>query len=326
MQIRSANDSDIPSIVNLLKISLGEAQMPKSVRYWRWKHLDNPFGQSPVLVCYEGSNLIGVRAFMRWEWRKLDKIFKSVRAVDTATHPAHQGKGIFKKLTLALIDNCKAKGDDFVFNTPNSKSKPGYIKMGWQEAGRLPIKFSIQRPFHLLRHVIGNYQVHEVDLQANQINYYLNHPTLQALVGDNRTPHMVTNVSASYLKWRYLKVPVASYIVAGEEKGSLLTGLAIGRIKHTRFGRELRITDCFLKDNASESGLMHQLENYKKTLDIDYCTISGTVPKNIQKIIGIGLKVSMGPTVTIRSVNLPELANLQNFKEWSPSIGDLELF
>src|SRR5688572_13844447 len=100
MQIREATELDIPIIVDLLKLSLGESLMPKSEAYWRWKHVENPFGASPVLLCFEDDMLIGVRAFMRWQWFHNGKIQTAVRAVDTATHPAHQGKGIFKKLTL----------------------------------------------------------------------------------------------------------------------------------------------------------------------------------------------------------------------------------
>jgi N-acetylglutamate synthase-like GNAT family acetyltransferase len=65
MQIRAANDSDIPAIIDLLKISLGETLLPKSENYWRWKHIENPFGPSPVLLAVEDNNLIGVRALQK---------------------------------------------------------------------------------------------------------------------------------------------------------------------------------------------------------------------------------------------------------------------
>jgi len=99
MHVREATPDDIPAIVSLLKVSLGESLMPKSEAFWRWKHVDNPFGKSPVLLACKGDMLIGVRAFMRWEWKRESIIYKSVRAVDTATHPEYYGNGIFKKLT-----------------------------------------------------------------------------------------------------------------------------------------------------------------------------------------------------------------------------------
>ena len=61
----------------------------------------------------------------------------AVRAVDTATDPEFQGRGIFTRLTLEALDELAADGVDFVFNTPNARSRPGYLKMGWQVVGRL---------------------------------------------------------------------------------------------------------------------------------------------------------------------------------------------
>ena len=59
--------------------------------------------------------------------------------MDTATHPDFQGKGIFTTLTLGAIPDLRDDGVDLVFNTPNDKSRPGYLKMGWSEVGRVPV-------------------------------------------------------------------------------------------------------------------------------------------------------------------------------------------
>ena len=56
MHIRQATDEDIPRIISLLKKSLGEA-IPKSETYWNWKHQNNPFGKSYVLLTEENTDL-----------------------------------------------------------------------------------------------------------------------------------------------------------------------------------------------------------------------------------------------------------------------------
>src|SRR5688572_14122292 len=183
MEIREAEESDIPEIVSLLKLSLGESLMPKSERYWRWKHLENPFGPSPVLLCREGKELIGVRAFMRWEWVHAGHIYKAVRAVDTATHPKHQGKGIFRKLTLSLVDRCKERGDHFVFNTPNQQSKPGYLKMGWEEVARVPVQISINRPLSMMKRLI--FRTIGGENASPELGNYLANVNLDELVKDH---------------------------------------------------------------------------------------------------------------------------------------------
>ena len=87
----------------------------------------------------EQDHIVGFRTFLRWSLRAPDgTTVTAVRAVDTATDPAHQGKGIFTKLTLRAIEELGAEGVRLVFNTPNAKSLPGYVKMGWSVLGRLP--------------------------------------------------------------------------------------------------------------------------------------------------------------------------------------------
>jgi hypothetical protein len=104
MQVVEATSSDIPEIITVLKSSLGEGLLPKSAEYFIWKHIHNPFGGSKILLAKENNQIIGVRAFMYWNWVCGNDVIKTVRAVDTATLPTHQGKGIFKKLTLQAVD------------------------------------------------------------------------------------------------------------------------------------------------------------------------------------------------------------------------------
>lgn len=328
MEVRPAKEGDIPAIVNLLKVSLGEQLMPKSERYWRWKHVENPFGDSPVLVCLSEQEVVGVRAFMRWEWWGNGRVYRAVRAVDTATHPDFQGKGIFKKLTLALVDHCKELGDDFIFNTPNQQSKPGYLKMGWQEVSRFPVTGSIQRPAHVVRNLLTKAPPSGKKISESPLKYFLDHPDLSTLLGMSRQiPALTTNVSAAYLRWRYLDVPVASYVAVGDEQDNKLRSLLIGRIKETRIGRELRITDFYCSEPSPNKYLVEQLHKVRKEWDIDYTTTSGTMHSKHRNVMGkFNWKAFVGPFVTIRNLNLVDLSIIQNFNQWLPSLGDLELF
>jgi hypothetical protein len=88
---------------------------------------------------------------MRWEFEHDGGIARAVRAVDTATHPDYQGRGIFKLLTLRALDELADEGVAFVFNTPNDQSRPGYLKMGWELVDRLPVLARPRTPLSLLR-------------------------------------------------------------------------------------------------------------------------------------------------------------------------------
>ncbi len=330
MEVRQATREDIPEIVNLLKLSLGESLMPKSEGYWRWKHIRNPFGISPVLVCLEGSQLIGVRAFMRWEWIQASRIYTAVRAVDTATHPEYQGKGIFKKLTLSLVETCIQEDVKFVFNTPNAQSKPGYLKMKWVEAGKLPVRISPRKPFAMVKNLVKR-TAHQAmpTAQDDTVSYYLHHAGLPDLLHEyhNRMDTMTANVTVPYLKWRYLDVPVTRYIAVGHEQAGRLAALVIGRIKDTRMGREFRITDYFQATAGIGKALAEKIKEISKQFDIDYITISGAGNgDSANALSGISTKLSIGPMVTLRSLSMSNLNGLISFREWSPSLGDLELF
>ena len=119
MEIVQAQEIDLQEIISLLKISLGEALMPKSEAYFLWKHINNPFGKSIILLAKEDGKIIGIRTFMHWRWVNQHEIITAVRAVDTATHPDFQGRGIFSKLTMQAVDTAIQHKIGFVFNTPN---------------------------------------------------------------------------------------------------------------------------------------------------------------------------------------------------------------
>ncbi len=100
--IHPATDADLPAILALMATSLGEGTLARSEAVWRWKHVENRFGRSPVLVATDGDQIVGLRAFMRWTWRAGDRDVPAVRAVDTATHPEYQGRGIFQTADAAV--------------------------------------------------------------------------------------------------------------------------------------------------------------------------------------------------------------------------------
>ncbi len=143
--IRRATPADRDDILALLASSLGRESDPRYDALYAWKHEENAFGPSPAWVATEGDRLAGFRVLMRWEFVEDGTVVRAVRAVDTATHPDFQGQGIFTKLTLHALEELRDEVS-FVFNTPNDQSRPGYLKMGWQEIGRLP---TAVRPTHL---------------------------------------------------------------------------------------------------------------------------------------------------------------------------------
>jgi GNAT superfamily N-acetyltransferase len=152
LAIRPYEDDDEQAVLGLLGTSLGKTVDDRYRAFFRWKHLQNPFGRSFMWVAEADGELAGFRSFLRWRFvdRSGNRV-EAVRAVDTATHPDFRGLGVFRELTMHALDEMRPAGVAFVFNTPNEQSRPGYLKMGWQVVGRVPVQVRPLRVGSVLR-------------------------------------------------------------------------------------------------------------------------------------------------------------------------------
>ena len=226
LRLRRAAPDDESAVLELLRVSMGEDAVPWTPEYWGWKHEANPFGRSAVLLAEADGQLVGLRAFMRWTWRSGGRAVSAVRAVDTATHPAYRGRGIFKRLTLRLRDEMAEEGAGFVFNTPNAQSRPGYLKMGWELVGKPTLWVRPVRPVRLAlalrREGLGGDEAESPPVDAPAAADVLARPEVQSLLVASRdtTGHTAyhTRLDHEYLRWRYALIPGFAYqaVVEGE--------------------------------------------------------------------------------------------------------------
>jgi GNAT superfamily N-acetyltransferase len=252
---------------------------------------------------FEGHQLIGVRAFMRWEWKYGEKIYRAVRAVDTATHPGHQGKGIFKKLTLQLVDQCRNEGVDFIFNTPNASSMPGYLKMGWHSVGKMKIHF---RPvLHLGK-----------KSPAFKHTHAWRDSVIENIAEHTASPHdyLITAKSARFFHWRYGANPNIQYFQVSDTDCSFVI---IFRLKPYRLGNEFRIVDSALTDTVSIQFLRQHLRAAVKASGANLVTFAGAFKPLLAPAFAVG------PVVTLRPLNLSKSLP---FGFWKPVLGDMEVF
>ncbi len=313
MIIREAREDDLQSILEVLRASLGESSSKKTEAVWRYKHIDNPFGKSLVLLAEEDGEIVGVRAFMRWQWQLKDQVFSAFRAVDTATHPNHQGKGIFKKLTLKALEIGKVSGDHFVFNTPNDQSKPGYLKMGWEEVGKISSSIIVQSPFRFLKKNFVFEYPQNSDIQINKSLVELYQKTIE------QKSKLFTPKSAEYLNWRYARNKIQSYFIYSESDCFVAAYLKDrGRIK------ELRISEFILRSSSGKKNAHQFIKELSKQIGANIVTISS----ENTKISPLQVNMKLGPTLTFKDINCTDQTKqaITNLNSWSYSLGDLELF
>lgn len=185
MEIRPLDiQYDLDVVLDILGRSLTH---PGNREWFIWKHVQNPFGSSPGFVAVENNRVVGVRLFMKWAFRKGSEIFPALRPVDTATHPDARGKGVFKKLTLDALSELNKDNQYFIFNTPNSNSLPGYLKMGWK-----PFQQNFYG-FYFLSNPIG----------ASSIEFHNDFEKFLFRSTNSNATVIATDKTPAFFSWRY---------------------------------------------------------------------------------------------------------------------------
>jgi len=326
--VRRAWANDLPAVLELTRRALGWTD--DDVRFLRWKHLENPFGVSPMWIALSGERLVGFRAFLRWEFRDpLGRTVIAGRAVDTATDPDFQGRGIFTRLTLEAVDALPAEGIELIFNTPNNKSRPGYLKMGWREVGRLPL---VVRPTSArfpavvatARRAAGRQAVPSMVGEDPAVLF--TGPTapdvdrlIESLAG---SAGLTTRRSSPFLAWRYGHEDLGYRVVLAGANAS--EGLAVFRSR--RRGRAVEVVLCELLvpegNRRVERRLLRQVAalpgaDYVIRLDRRPVTRGGFV-----RLPGVG------PVLACRSLRVSPTgeSSVPPAAAWALTMGDVELF
>jgi GNAT superfamily N-acetyltransferase len=319
LQIRRVTAGDRQGVLDLLARSLGREADPRYDALFAWKHEENAFGPSPAWVAVDGDRLAGFRVLMRWEFVEHGRVVRAVRAVDTATDPDYQGRGIFTQLALHALDELRPE-IDFVFNTPNDQSRPGYLKMGWQVVGRLP---TAVRPTGLR----GIPRIATARVPADRwsapstagdaaIDLLRDESSVVQLLQSLPEPAALrTRWSPEYLRWRY-GTPLLAYRAIAAP-GGVQDGIAFFRIRGRGEAREAALCDLIAAggEAGGEAALTRAVT---RAADADYVIRLGgglVAPGGLVRLPG------QGPLLTWRA-----LRSLVPPDAWALSLGDIELF
>ena len=316
VEIRSAEPTDEDAIVALLGQTMDDG-MDDEQRgpFLRWKHLENPFGPSPAWVAVADGEIVGYRAFLRWRFAGLGRTWAAVRAVDTATHPRAQGRGVFRALTLQALDALEAEGVDFVFNTPNDRSRPGYLSMGWQEVGRLAPWIAIGSPTRLARVASARVPASlspEPTTAGTPAHLALEDVALDAARDDPQGP-LRTERSAAYLRWRYGNDALGYRVTRLDD---VPDGTAWFRLRRRGRALEAMIGDVLV---PADDARVHRalVREVLRSTGADYAVQlgrrrpPGTVPLPGQ-----------GPVLVWRGLRADQLPRRE---QWDLTMGDVEL-
>ena len=319
LTIRAATPADRDAVVALCRASLGWGADDPNEAFFAWKHDENPFGPSPGWVAESGGDLVGVRMFLRWRFRDPDgEPLHAVRAVDTATHPNEQGAGVFTRLTLGALPDLRDLGVDFVFNTPNDKSRPGYLKMGWGEVGRVPVGVRVNGVGRLQR-LLGARAAAEKwsspsDVGLAPIDAFADDDEVESLLRGARSGAISTDRDVAYLRWRYSFEPLHYRVVpVGDRLGE---GAVICRFRRRGSALEATIADLAVADPRAVRAAVGRI---LRAGGADYAIAGGG-----RRLLGAGfLPAPLGPTLTWKPICRPSVPSMRDL---DLGMGDVELF
>lgn len=332
--IRPVRADETERVLDLVRISLGDGANPRDRAYWNWKHVQSPFGESPCLVAEARGQIVALRTFMRWRWRSNGDDIHAARAVDTATHPNWRHKGIFAALTRRLVDDMRREGVQFIFNTPNAKSRAGYLKMGWQSLGRPMIWIRPLRPFRLStqKHLnaLPNADA-EHSSRAYPARYVLSDPGLDDHLREiPGRCELAAPQTQTYLRWRYADVPGFEYFANWRLSGSD-TAIVVHRVKMRRRTIECRICELIAgTTTAAIANGRRVIREALRTSSGHFATAMArfdTAEAKILAACGFVPVPYAGPVITVRPLRVHSgIPDPTRRSSWRLSIGALELF
>ena len=325
LDVRQATDDDLPAVLELLQASLGWVPDDAYARFFAWKHHESPFGRSPAWVAVDPDaegRIVGFRTFSRWEFDRGADTVTAVRAVDTATHPDYQGRGIFSLLTRQALDELAAEKVGFVFNTPNDRSRPGYLKMGWQLVERLPVAATPRSPLSLVRLARARTPADKwsapTDAGVPVADVLADAAGVEALLAASRPDdgRLRTRRTPDYLAWRYGFPPLHYRAVVAP--GGVKEGLVVFRLRRRGAALEAAVCEQIapVGDDRTAPRLVRAL---LRDTGADHAVQIGRA----RPATGLLPVPGQGPTLVWRDVTETTMPPADR---WALALGDIELF
>ncbi len=320
VEVREATDADEPAVLALLAAAMGRPADDRFRRLFHWKHRANPFGVSPAWVAVADGAVAGYRTWLRWEFTDRSATQRAVRAVDTATHPDHQGKGIFRTLTLHALEQARAEGVAYVFNTPNDNSRPGYLKMGWEPVGTLRPMVRpgglTKLPAILRGRVPASHWGEPTQVGHRPDELFRDDTEVAGLLAaaDVQDGRLRTVRSPAYLRWRYDTDLLGYRALPLTDR--LADGVGCFRLRRRGPALEATIGDLVAPPGAGTARRL--ISAVLRATEADYALVLGQPWR-----AGLLPVPGQGPTLVWRELQGGAAPGLDR---WALSMGDIELF
>jgi hypothetical protein len=243
------------------------------------------------------------------------------------------------------VTEAERDGVAFVFNTPNEKSRPGYLKMGWSDVARWPVWIRVRRPHKLAlaasrRRLAGGPAVEPPPgsglLPAGDA---LSDPAAAELCEQDAATlsGIATNRSLRFLRWRYAEGPISYHVMKleGPRRNGVaaniteVVGLVVVRLRLRGDLREVVICDVLARaDGRGAIGAALRAVAAKADADHAVAHFGSAWPwSEVLSASGFRRLPRSGVRFTVRPLPAsPSRALVLDAGSWALAPGDLELF
>ena len=329
VDVRRYEDRDEDAVLSLLEASLGGGPAgSRPAEFFRWKHLEGPFGRSYLLVAEADGRIVGLRAFMRWRFEAAGVTWRAVRAVDTATHPDYQGRGYLLPPHPAGARGpalrVRADLQHAEREEPPGLPEDGMVGRGADAHLRADPAARSVRPPLAGRQACRRRPCCSPRGRRHPCGGGVGGSRLDALLRDaERAPGICTERSDAYLRWRYGDAPLLDYRAVSEPGRAL----AIFRVRPRGALVEATVSELIVRP-GDVAAARRALARVARSAAVDHLTCSfpsGTTGMSAGRRAGY-IRIPGGMTLVANPLGHALEPDPLLRSSWAPSLGDLEVF
>ena len=353
--IRSYEKGDENRIFELMKAvpeySGRTLDKEKWMRWWNWNYIDNPAGDSMILIADHEGKLVGARSTIRVKMKIAGETVTASENTDLMTHPDYRRQGIFSSLEKKSFDQLKDEGVYITYSFPGPMSYPGYIKSG--KFFDIHAIRTVIKPVNLentLKRRIKNKFLLKICTVAGSIFINIFYRAKKPPEVDGLT---ITKISSfddrindfwkeisndheiivvrdkEYLNWRYVDVPDVEYTIYLAEEGGEICGYIVLKCVKEEGSASGYVIDIIAPLDRPEviHSLLSKAIKYFKEERVDVIFCEMIADKIFYKIFKKNGFVSSCFTIKNRfivRINSPKIseAYIKDKKNWFIQLGD----
>ncbi len=316
MDLRGYQQGDEFKIIELFELVFKQKM---TLEQWNWRFKNNPAGKYMIKLMWEDKKLVGHYAVSPLLIDIDGEDTLTAHSLATMTHPEYGGRGIFKKLSLALYDELENQlGCKAIWGFPNNNSHYGFVKsLGWKDIGII----------HTLGCPASSF---EKSNSSNKVEKFKEFDQSHVEFIQSKTSEFKIKVKRSmdYLNWRYTQKPSVTYknffIENDGHQALFVTKIYPSSQKPSLF--DLNIVEGFVDDYDLLPDYIHQIllsydvkfdrvTTWKNLFDKDHLKLEkiGFVPVLPQTYLGARPHFALDP-------------KFMDLRNWYISMGDSDVF